>query len=205
MAKHSCVVADDHSLLREALVSFLRTIEDLEVVAQAADGQEALEATEKHKPELLLTDLQMPKLHGVQLIKKVRELPSPPKVIVVSMLHQPHFVQQAMDAGALGYVLKEATAQELGVAIGAVLNGKQYLCERLHGHMSNSSDQRLSRREEEVLHLIALGASTRDVAEQLFLSPKTVESHRKNIMDKLNLHSVAELTLYAMRSDLIKP
>lgn len=198
------VVADDHQMLRSAIVAYLHSVDGFNVVAEAATGESAIAETRRTWPDVLVIDLQLPRIHGLTAIKKIQRLPSKPAVIVVSMHSQTHFVKQAFDAGALGYLLKEAAIEELGDAIQTVLSGKKFMCRRLEAKLTARNEKaQLSTREEQVLRLIALGGSTREIAEKLHLSAKTIESHRKHIMDKLELRSVAELTRHSIRVGLI--
>ncbi len=198
------VVADDHQMLRSAIVAYLHSVDGFNVVAEAANGEAAIAETRRTNPDILVIDLQLPKIHGLIAIKETQRLPSKPAVIVVSMHSQTHFVRQAFDAGARGYLLKEAAIEELRDAIHTVLSGKTFMCRRLASNLGSRDQQaKLSTREEQVLRLIALGHSTREIAQQLHLSAKTIESHRKHIMDKLELRSVAELTRHSIRVGLI--
>ncbi|MCR9184020.1 MAG: response regulator transcription factor [Halieaceae bacterium] len=198
------VVAEDHEMLRSAIVAYLSSINGFNVVAEAADGDAAIAETRRTKPDVLVLDLQLPKKHGLIAIKETQRMTPKPAVVVVSMHSQTHFVRQAFEAGALGYLLKEAAVDELGDAIQTVLSGKAFTCRRLKAKLSpQDARAALSIREEQVLRLIGLGRSTREIATQLHLSVKTIESHRKHIMDKLELYSVAELTRYCLQTELI--
>jgi DNA-binding NarL/FixJ family response regulator len=213
--KHTIVIADDHTLFREGLRSLLSTHEDLDVLGEAENGREALRAVAEHKPDLLLMDLSMPKMGGLDAIKEVKRQEPGTKVLVLTIHETEEFVLEALHAGASGYILKDATHDELVLAIRSVLREKRYLspdvsAKVIEGYIdgrkavkSTSSWDSLTLREREILKLIAEGRKTKEIAEILFLSAKTVAKHRANLMGKLDLHSVSALTAYAMERGLL--
>ena len=213
--KHTIVIADDHTLFREGLRALLSAHEDLHVLGEAENGQEALRAVEKHKPDLLLMDLSMPKMGGLEAIKEVKRQEPGTKVLVLTIHGTEEFVLEALHAGASGYILKDATHDELVLAIRSVLREKRYLspdisAKVIEGYIdgrkavkSGSTWDSLTLREREVLKLIAEGRKNKEIAEILFISVKTVAKHRANLMNKLDLHSASALTAYAVDRGLL--
>jgi len=207
------VVADDHQIFRDGLRALLVARSDFEVVGEAQDGLEAIDLVTRLKPEILILDLAMPGLHGIEVARRLHESSRSTRIIVLSMHSDRRYVIEALRAGALAYVLKEAGFSELIDVIREVRDGHLYLSPlvseqvikdyiRLAEVDEGSAFALLSAREREVLQLLAAGRATKEIASELHLSVKTVESHRKQIMDKLEIHSVAELTKYAIREGL---
>ena len=213
--KHTIVIADDHTLFREGLRALLSAHEDLHVLGEAENGQEALRAVEKHKPDLLLMDLSMPKMGGLDAIKEIKRQEPGTKVLVLTIHGTEEFVLEALHAGVSGYILKDATHEELVLAIRSVLREKRYLspdisAKVIEGYIdgrkavkSSPTWDSLTLREREVLKLIAEGRKNKEIAEILFISAKTVAKHRANHMNKLDLHSASALTAYAMERGLL--
>ena len=209
------VLAEDHNLVREGLKHLLRQEKTLQLVGEAADGIKALELVETLQPDLLLLDLMIPRMHGLEVIRRVRK-DRDTKVIVVSMHSDEPYVVEAIRNGASGYVLKDSTSAELLHAIRAVAAGNRYLSPALSDLTINAylkkldgivSDiySTLSARERVVLQLAAEGHNTATIAKELFISPRTVESHRSNLMKKLSLHSQTDLVRFAIRKKIIQP
>jgi DNA-binding NarL/FixJ family response regulator len=209
------VLAEDHNLVREGLKHLLRQEKTLQLVGEAADGIKALELVEALQPDLLLLDLMIPRMHGLEVIRRVRK-DRDTKVIVVSMHSDEPYVVEAIRNGASGYVLKDSTSAELLHAIRAVAAGNRYLSPALSDLAINAylkkldgivSDiySTLSARERVVLQLAAEGHNTATIAKELFISPRTVESHRSNLMKKLSLHSQTDLVRFAIRKKIIQP
>lgn len=209
----SVLLADDHQLLIDGLRPLLEKQPTIDVVGVAKDGLEAVELARKLKPDLILLDISMPRLNGVDAARKIlSELPET-RIIMLSMHADRQFIRESLRAGACGYILKESAASEVIEAIGVVGQGGVFFSGSvrdlvLHDYLGwirdgkGTSDSVLTGREREVLQVLAEGKSTKDAAGILNVSVKTVESHRKQIMDKLNLHSMAELTKYAIREGL---
>jgi two-component system response regulator NreC len=210
------LLADDHKLLIDGLRSFLDKQRNLEVVGTARDGLEAADLAAKLKPDVALIDISMPRQNGIDATRNIlRDTPGI-RIIILSMHADRRFIQESLRAGARGYILKEAAAQEVVEAIAAVQRGELFFSRSvrdqvLHDYVgwlregNDPSSSPLSGREREVLQILAEGGSTKDAAEMLHVSVKTIETHRKQIMDKLDLHSIAELTKYAVREGLTPP
>lgn len=209
------LLADDHSIVRRGMRSLLETEESVEVVAEAADGLEALRLCEEHHPDLLILDVAMPKLNGIDVAARTQKMQPPPAAIMLSMHLDESYVMRAINAGARGYLLKDATDEDLIPAIRAVAAGKSFFSpavsgvlaeeymEQLQARGLTDSYELLTDREKEVLQLLASGKSNKEVAAVLDVGVSTVETHRANLMQKLNLHSTAEIVLYAVRKRLI--
>ena len=209
------LLADDHGIVRRGLRSLLETEPGLTVAAEAADGLEALRLCEEHKPDLLIVDVGMPKLNGIEVAARAQKLDRPPKTIILSMHSDESYIIRALGAGARAYLLKDATDEDLLPAVRAVAAGKPYFSpavtavlvedyvRRLQARGLTDTYHLLTDREKEVLQLLAEGRSNKEVAMVLDLSLSTVETHRANLMQKLNLHNTAEVVLYAVRKRII--
>ena len=207
------LVADDHKIVRDGLCSLIQKQPNLEVVAEAENGRTAVKLARRLKPDLIIMDLNMPDLNGIGAARQIlAELPDT-KIIVLSMHADKQFVAGALKAGASGYLLKDCAFEELARALRTVLKHQTYLSPDIAGTVvrdyleqlytaDSAGEAALTPREREVLQLIAEGRSTKETAARLNVSIKTVESHLRNIMEKLDLHSTAELTKYAIRKGL---
>jgi two-component system, NarL family, response regulator NreC len=213
--KHGIVIVEDHTLLREGLKSLLSSNPNLEIIGEADNGQDAIRCIEKNKPALVLMDLSLPKMNGMEALKEIKKRLSDTKIIVLTVHKSEEYILAALDAGANGYVLKDSTSSELVMAINNVLSGKRFISPAisekiidgyLEGRKSvkpSSSWATLTQREREILKLIAEGYKNKDIAEYLCISVKTAEKHRSNLMRKLNLHSISALTAFAIEKGLI--
>ncbi len=204
--KIKVLLVDDHQLLREGLVNILHKTGHIEVVGQASNGREGFQLLKKLQPDLVLMDVAMPDLNGIEATRMIVEEYPDIRIIALSMHDNSHFITGMFTAGAKGYLLKDCPAAELIEAIETVAAGQYFLSHDISSivlkeFLSSKETQEpvLSGREREVLQLIAEGLSMKEIAARLFLSQKTVESHRKNIMDKLDLHTIPDLTKYAIR------
>jgi two-component system response regulator NreC len=211
----SVLVADDHGIVREGLRRVLESERDLQVSAEAGDGREVLGQVEKHQPEVVILDITMPHLGGLETLERLRAKHPKVKVILLSVHCDSRFIQSAIALGADGYVLKNGRASEIVTAIRAVTKGGSYFSPVVAKEIvsqlrtpKRSSDEPfslLSGREREVLHLIADGLSAKEIASQLGISAKTVEAHRTSLMRKLGVRKATELVRYALRHGLIDP
>jgi DNA-binding NarL/FixJ family response regulator len=203
------LLADDHTIVRQGLKLILSAHEDLEVVGEAANGREAVELADKLRPDLVLMDVQMPELNGIEAAKKMVAAHPRVRILVLSMHKEAVYVREILKAGARGYILKDAIDTELLNAIRSVAKGDGYISRAVAGALnektkdpSNPVDT-LSPREREVLLLIADGKTNKEIATKLNLSVYTVDSHRGKIMEKLNLHSAGELVRFALKNGLV--
>ena len=209
------LLVDDHRMMREGLRLILDQESDFQVVGEAADGRVALELSGTLQPDIVVMDIGMPDLNGIEATRKIREKCPRAQIVALSTYSDKRYVLGMLEAGASGYVLKSAAAEELVRAIQQVVRGEKYLSPDLTGTVvheyvqrmltpGTTSGQILGPREREVLQLIAEGKTSKEIAAQLYISVKTVDMHRQNIMNKLELHSVAELTKYAIREGLTR-
>ena len=208
------LLADDHHVVRRGLKALLEGERDFEVVGEAADGIEALEMVDQLNPDVLVLDLMMPGLNGLEVTRRVSRMTDGPRVVILSMYSDEPRVLAALREGAQAYVLKESTANELVEAIREVAKGGRYLSRQLserafsayvrQGEVSTVDPfEGLTDREREVLHLAAEGYSNSDIATRLVISPRTVETHRANMMRKLDLKSQTDLILFAVRRGIL--
>ncbi len=208
------LIADDHKIVRDGLKSLLGTLAGLAVVGEAEDGHQALRLARELEPDLVIMDVTMAGLNGVEATRQLTALLPGVKVIALSMHSDPRYVVGMLKAGASGYLIKDCAFEELAKAVEAVMAGRTYLCPEVAEvvvkgfinvlERSPDPDQSevLTPREREVLQMLAEGASARAIAERLHVSVKTVEAHRRNIMQKLGLHSLPELTKFALREGI---
>lgn len=209
------VIAEDHTILRDGLRALLSSRENIEVVGEAGDGREAVRIVSEHVPDLLLIDLSMPRLNGMEAIREIKSLYQDIKVIVLTVHKSDEYVLASLEAGADGYLLKDACQNELLLAIEYVLSGKKFLSPSISdkvvgvylqnkkGDAPVSGFDNLTAREREILKLIAEGYTNKRIADHLFISLKTVEKHRANLMQKLDLHNTAALTAYAIEKGIV--
>lgn len=209
MTRTRILLADDHAVLRSGLKMLLNAQDDLVVVGEATNGQEALAAVRKHAPDLLLLDISMPKTDGLQVLHQIRRTYPHVRVLVLTMHEEEGYLKRALEAGAAGYCPKSAADAELLSAIRAVMQGNVYihpshakilLDKMLPSTMPSPAPADLSERESAVLKLVALGHTNQEIAQQLALSVKTVESYRARGMEKLGLKSRAALVRYAIQA-----
>lgn len=205
------VLADDHQMFRHALRAMLEKDPHMQVVAEAGDGEELLAAVGREAADVVCIDIGMPGMNGIEATRRLLALRPGTKVIGLSAFSDRHFVMDLLDAGAMGYVTKAEAGDELLRAIRTVQRGRSYLCPDVAGTVTRAlldtrtervATPRISARERQVLQLIAEGHTSARIAERLHVAPSTVEVHRRNIMRKLDLHNVAELTRYAIRSGI---
>jgi len=205
------LLADDHAIVRQSLKVLLED-EDCVVVGEASDGAEAVRLAGKLFPQIAILDIGMPIMNGIEAAREILRISPRTNVILLSMLSDDHYVARALQAGVSGYVLKTGAAFNLIQALREVTAGNVYFSPEISRAVvqrmrnpGNSDDDILSPRESQILQLIAEGLTTKEVAEKVGISPKTVESHRARVMQKLNVHETASLVRYAVRRGLIQP
>ncbi len=210
------LLVDDHTLLRAGLRMMLNAQPDMEVVGEAQDGRLAIQEAQRLLPDIILMDITMPDMNGIEATRHIKKLLPEIKILILTMHEHDEYVFQALRAGASGYMLKEAADTELISALHIVQSGQFYLSpmaqsvmvgdylQRVRTGEEKDSYSSLTEREREILKLVAEGYTNNQIAERLIISPKTVDTHRTHIMDKLNLHSRAELVKYAMRRGLLE-
>lgn len=203
------VIADDHHLIRQGLRDLLSKETDIQVVAEATDGQDVIDAVHRIRTDVIVMDVEMPGIGGIEATKRIRASFSEIQVVMMSMHSDPDLIRKALDNGARGYVLKKSAGEELVKAIRTVCRGVTYQsrtmdhADYLYGEYSQGTPPRLTPREHEVLRLIASGRSNPQIAETMRISTKTVQNHRINLMAKLNTHSLPELIRTAIKLGLI--
>jgi DNA-binding NarL/FixJ family response regulator len=209
------LLADDHSLVRLGFRGLLRNLEGVEVVAEAGDGHTALELIQAQHPDVAIVDIAMPNLNGLELTARVVAECPRTRVIVLSMHESEDYALRAVQAGASGYLLKNATLAELETAVRAVGRGETYFCPAVSRYIAEhirrgggrvvSRHDSLTPRQREILQLIAEGHSTKAIAKLLGISVKTAETHRTQLMERLDLHTIAEVVHYAIQAGLVQP
>ncbi len=199
------LVADDHPLIREGLKAAFTGHPRLRLVGESDNGEEALALAHRLKPDAVLVDIQMPKLGGLELTRRLREELPDVKVLIVSMHRDSERVVEALRLGARAYVSKASASREIVMAVEAVMAGAVYLSPGAGEPPAAASAPALSRREREVLALVAEGLASKQIAQRLGITARTVEAHRENLREKLQLRSVAELTRYALAHGLVEP
>ena len=215
MKRIRVVLADDHTLVRAGIRLMLEKLKGVEVVAEAKDGHEVLRMVREHRPDILITDIAMPSLNGIEAAARIlKEIPGI-RILVLSMYATEEHVYQAIKAGISGYLLKESAPTELEIAVRAIADGKTYLCppisdkvltdyrDRLSGHEHPLSV--LTSRQREVLQMLTEGHTAKEIAQALHISFKTVENHRSQIMERLHIHNLPGLVRFAIRHELVTP
>lgn len=207
------VLADDHTLFRAGIRALLDDFDWVEVVAEAGNGVEALELIAKHQPDIAVIDITMSGMSGLELTNRLAQEYAQVRVVILSMHANKEYVLQALRSGAVAYVLKDADTVELGLALRAVMRGDTYLSPAISTQVvagfvnqhSGNSMEHLSQRQQDTLRLIAEGYTTQEIARQMGISTKTVEKHRAQLMERLDIHDVAGLVRYAIREGIITP
>ena len=214
-SKTAVVIVEDHRLFREGLKSLLADKSSFDIVGEAGDGLEALRCVRKRRPNLVLLDISMPKMNGISVMREIKSQFPEIKILALTIHQSDHYVLEAFEAGADGYCLKDAGRRELMVAITSVLEGKKYISPTIadnvmEGYLtgrkklkSRTTWDTITPREREVLKLLGEGYQNKEISDMLHISVKTVEKHRANIMNKLDLHNAAALTAYAIEHGLV--
>jgi two-component system, NarL family, response regulator NreC len=212
--KIKVLIADDHRLFRDGLMKILESCNDIEVIGEASDGQEALKKVEQLNPHVILLDLSMPKLSGLEVARRLKKEHPEIKIVILTMHEEEEYTLKMIRIGVSGYLLKDSAARDVIDAIRNAFLGKAFfspqvskiLAESYRDVTASEDDpyERLNDREREILQLILEGNTNKEIAGTLFLSPKTVDNHRTNLMKKLNVHSVSELVLWAAKKGILK-
>lgn len=209
------VIAEDQTLVREGLCALLTAEDDYEIVGEAEDGLDAIRCVEKYNPDILLLDLAMPKMNGISAIKEIKNRHPQTKILVLTYHTSEEYILEALKSGAEGYCLKNDSHMELLTGINSVLSDKRYISPAISGKVlkgyiegrktlkSETTWESLTQREKEVLKLVGEGYKSTEIGEFLYISPKTVDKHRSNIMKKLGLHNASALTGYAIEKGLV--
>jgi two-component system, NarL family, response regulator NreC len=215
--KIKIIVADDHTIVRRGLVSLLSLNKDFEVIGEATDGRIAVDLTLEKEPDLILMDIGMPNLNGLEATEQIKKLAPDVKVLVLSAYDNEEYILQVVSSGANGYILKNSSPDQLTEAIKAVYNGQAFfspsvskiIADRFVNHIAPARQDReepagrLTSREREILQMIAEGKSHREIGEQLHISVRTVDTHKNNIMQKLDMHDTATLVTYAIKNGIL--
>lgn len=213
MPKIRVLLADDHKLFRAGIRALLQTLDDIEVVAEAGDGRDGLRLAAAHRPDVVLMDIMMPNLNGLDAAARIVHAYPHTRVIMLSMSADEDSVLKTLRAGAVGYLVKTADPAELELAIRASMRGEKFLSSAVSEHVvsvclnrldkEQTSLERLTPRQREVLQLVAEGHTTKDIAKRLEISTKTAETYRSELMSALDIHDIASLTRYAIRAGLV--
>lgn len=207
------VIAEDHQIVREGVTSLLEGASNYTVVGQAGDGREALEVVDREEPDLLVVDLSMPELNGLEVIRRVHRRFPKMGIVVLSIHNEAGYVARALQAGARGYLVKEDTTVHLVEAVERIVEGGQFFSPDVRPRVEKIKAEGrdvttdpiddLTDREREILQLVAEGCTSKEIADRLYISPRTVDTHRANVMDKLDLDGITELIRYAIRKGVI--
>ena len=209
----SIMITDDHSMIREGLKSLLELDDDIKVIAEAVDGRDCLDKLDVYKPDVLLLDINMPNMNGLEVLKELKARKSKVKVLVLTVHNETEYLMKAVDIGINGYVLKDSESAELKKAIRAIMDGETYIqpslipaliAKRLERNEDEEKIDSLTRRELEVLKLLAIGMYNKEVAEKLEISERTVKNHVSNIFKKLEVTDRTQAAVFAIRNNLIK-
>ncbi|MDA3897462.1 MAG: response regulator transcription factor [Desulfobacteraceae bacterium] len=213
--KKKIIIVEDNSLLLDGLRLIIESDEQLEVTAEAKDGLAAIETAANHPADLILIDLSMPKMNGMSAIKEIRQQNADIKIMALTIHQSEEYILECFASGADGYCVKDSGQKELLNAIHFVLSGKKYISpiiseKVMEGFLEgrkhlkkNTSFETLTQREKQVLKVVGEGFTSKEIAEMLYISPKTVEKHRANLMNKLDIHNISELTAYAIKKGLV--
>lgn len=209
---YSVLIADDHDIIREGIKTILRKHPDFDVVAEAQNGQEALEKVESLKPDILLLDLTMPKKSGLEILEQVQRVSKKTKILIISVHKADAYVMRALKAGVKGYLNKDNAADDLLPALRKITAGQVYLSAEVSSYLLEKAakgpeemakEKILSDREEEVLRLVVEGKTAKEIAESLFISDRTVENYKNNLLKKLGLHKTSDLIKYAIKNKIV--
>lgn len=214
MLRKKILIAEDHEMIRDGLSLIIESVPHYEIVGVTSDGLETVAAVKSLKPDLVMMDLSMPKMNGLEATREIKQLPFEVKVLVLTVHQDVEYVSEAFRIGADGYILKRSSKEELLSALESVFSGEQFVSPMIDYNIEEQSDdlpsseklttwQSTTPRERQILKLIAEGYTNNEIADMLFISVKTVETHRSNLMKKIGAHNASELTAYAMRRGLV--
>jgi DNA-binding NarL/FixJ family response regulator len=209
------IIADDHKMMRQGIRSLLEKFSDIEIIGEAENGADIIDLAEKLKPEVIIMDIAMPKVNGIEATQKILAANPQIKIIVLTMLYERHFMAEALKAGAAGYLLKDCAFDELINAIHLVISGSTYVSHILSGPLikdyfekiyskENDIITQLTDKEKIILQLVVEGKHSKEIASQLDVSTKTVDTHRNNLMKKVGVSSIVELTKFAIKGGIVK-
>lgn len=214
-ARYRILLADDHALIRAGIRVLLESLPGIEVTGETGDGLDAVERVQRDPPDAILLDITLPGLNGLEVAARIARLDVPTRVLMLSMHASPEYAARALAAGASGYLIKDSAFDELAAALDAIFRGGRYLCRALDADVvrqleeraarGESGIERLTPRQRQILQLVAEGYATREIAERLFLSVKTVETHRGQLMQRLGIFDVPGLVKFAIRHGLLPP
>jgi DNA-binding NarL/FixJ family response regulator len=214
-ARYRILLADDHALIRAGIRVLLESLPGIEVTGETGDGLDAVERVQRDPPDAILLDITLPGLNGLEVAARIARLDVPTRVLMLSMHASPEYAARALAAGASGYLIKDSAFDELAAALDAIFRGGRYLCRALDADVvrqleeraarGESGIERLTPRQRQILQLVAEGYATREIAERLFLSVKTVETHRGQLMQRLGIYDVPGLVKFAIRHGLLPP
>jgi DNA-binding NarL/FixJ family response regulator len=206
--KNKIIIADDHTLFRQGLKLILEDIPNIDVIADVANGKELIEAARELNPDLIIMDINMPVVNGIEASRILLQENGELKILVVSMYSDEQYYNSVIENGAKGFILRDAENTELRAAVNSILNGKTYFSQelllKLIRNRKNSDQISLTQRERQILELICQGLSSTEIASKLFLSERTVENHRANLLDKTGCRNSLSLVLYAVRNNLVE-
>jgi len=215
MAPIRVLIADDHEIIRYGISTYLSSSEDIKIVGEASTGEECIELFKEHKPDICLLDISMPKKNGIETTRTIRSLDLETKILILSMHIDKQLLGEVLQAGINGYLLKNTEKQFVLNGILAVMNGQQVFSDPIsdlikHSFLSQAQNEAIpeihpdiTSREQEILQLIVEGLTSKEIAEKLYISPRTVDTHRANLMQKLELNNIAELVRYAIEHNLV--
>lgn len=214
MAPTSVLIADDHEIVRYGISTYLSSSEDIEIVGEASTGEECIQLFKEKNPDICLLDIGMPNKNGIETARAIRELDQTTKILILSMHINKQILSEALEAGINGYLLKDTDKADLLTGIRAVIKGQQVFSNPIsdlikesfltrNATRSSRENNEITKREHEILQLIVEGHTSKEIAEKLYISPRTVDTHRANIMQKLELNNIAELVRYAIKHKLV--
>lgn len=214
MAEISVLIADDHEIVRFGISTYLSSAKDIEIVGEASTGEECIKLFQETHPDICILDIDMPGKNGIETAKEIRELEEDTKIIILSMHINKNILREALEVNVNGYLLKNTEKADLLHGIRAIVKGQQVFSDpisdlmkesflRKNNQGGNYDHQRITDREQEILQLIVDGLTSKQIAEKLYISPRTVDTHRANLMEKLELNNIAELVRYAIQNDLV--